>query len=72
MKKINKGVGARIKSIRVNKGLTQAAFGEVVGVSQRYIGMMEQGVRVPSKGLVIAICARFNKNEGWLCSGRKG
>jgi transcriptional regulator with XRE-family HTH domain len=71
MKKINGKVGERIKRIREDRGLTQADFGEVVGVSQRYVGMMEQGLRKPSKGLIIAICARFGENEDWLCSGRK-
>jgi transcriptional regulator with XRE-family HTH domain len=72
VKKINEGVGKRIKAIRTERGMSQQAFGAIIGVSQRYVGMMEQGLRRPSKGLIIAICARFKKDEGWLCSGRKG
>ncbi|MGC5772401.1 helix-turn-helix domain-containing protein [Paenibacillus pabuli] len=45
MIKINAFVGARIKSLRKSKGLTQANLGEQVDLPQPYIGGIEKGER---------------------------
>ncbi|OMF15502.1 MULTISPECIES: helix-turn-helix domain-containing protein [Paenibacillus] len=42
---INVYVGARIKSLRKSKGLTQANLGEQVDLPQPYIGGIEKGER---------------------------
>lgn len=72
MKKIGVGIGKRIKKVRSDRGLSQEAFGAQIGVSQRYVGMMEKGQRKPSQGLVIAISAVFGVDADWLRTGRKG
>lgn len=41
-------LGARIRSARQQKGLTQAAFAELVGVTQATISRWESGVQAPN------------------------
>lgn len=72
MKKINKGVGKRIKETRDDWCASQEEFGRRIGVCQRYVGMLEKGQRKPSQGLVIAISAVFKVEADWLRTGRKG
>lgn len=40
--------GARIKSLRQKKGLTQEQFAEICGLHKNYIGMVERGERNPA------------------------
>ena len=44
----NIGVGKRIRKARKLKGLTQDKLAVMVGVSDTYIGFIEQGQRVPA------------------------
>ncbi len=62
----------RIKEVRLDEGLNKAEFGERLGVCADYVRMLEKGTRHPSEGLLLAMCYRFNVNEGWLKSGTKG
>ena len=59
----------RIKSIRLNLGLTQSEFGEKIGISQNYVWMIEKGDRVPSDRTVADICRIFNVDPCWLETG---
>lgn len=71
MKKINSGIGKRIKGIRIKQGLTQDRFGGMIGVSQRYVGMMESGKRKPSQWLLEYMAKVFNVSANWFRTGRK-
>ncbi len=59
----------RIKAIRKSKNLTQAAFGEKIGVSQNFVALMENGQRAPGDRTVRDICRIFNVNDIWLRTG---
>ena len=59
----------RIKQIRLEKGLTQADFGERIGVSQNYIWMLETGKRDASRRAIRDICREFGVSEIWLRTG---
>lgn len=60
---------ARIKEIRKTTGLSQAAFGEAVGVSFSAEQKWELGISVPSDAAIMNICRKFNVNEAWLRTG---
>jgi transcriptional regulator with XRE-family HTH domain len=40
--------GLRLKSLRIDKGLTQGELAELVGLSVDFIGLIERGERSPS------------------------
>ncbi len=64
-------IGERIKNIRINNNLTQAEFGESVGVTQGYITKVESGKNPPSDQLIITISLRFGVREEWLRTGEE-
>lgn len=60
----------RIRMIRKHAGLTQAEFGERIGVKANTITSYETGLRVPSDAVIVSICREFNVSESWLRTGQ--
>lgn len=59
----------RIKTLRMELGLTQTAFADKIGITGAAITRMEKGDRNPSEQTIISICREFGVNEEWLRSG---
>lgn len=59
----------RIKRIRKESKLTQAEFGEVLGVSRDSVATYESGRVIPDKTTRMLICSKFNVSEHWLDTG---
>ena len=59
----------RIKTIRKKKELTQAEFGQIIGVKGNTVTNYETGLRNPTEAVVKSICREFNVNEHWLRTG---
>lgn len=59
----------RIKSIRKAVHLTQAEFGERIGVKGNTVTGYETGIRSPSDAIILAICREFNVREEWIRTG---
>ena len=63
-------IGMRIKSLRKEVlKLTQAKFGEKIGLKSTAIGQMESGDRNVTDRTILLICNKFNVNEEWLRNG---
>ena len=62
-------MNARIKELRKQLGMTQAEFGERVGLKQTSVAGYETGARTPSDAIVLSVCKEFNVNEYWLRTG---
>ena len=62
-------MNTRIKMIRDSEGLTQDAFGKLIGSARNTIANYENGNRVPSNAVIKSICKEFGVNEEWLRSG---
>lgn len=61
----------RLKIIRKQYfNLTQAQFGERIGLKPTAIGQMEAGERNITRRTIILICEKYNINEEWLCTGK--
>ena len=60
----------RIKQIRKAKGLTQAEFGEKIGVKGNTITNYENGLRNPTDAVILSICREFEVNKEWLETGK--
>ena len=59
----------RFKEVRLTEGLSQAEFGERIGITRDTVANIEGG-RMKVKQLHInAVCKSFNINEIWLTTG---
>lgn len=59
----------RIKKIRRDADLTQAAFAARIGMKQNSIALIESGKRNISDQAILSICREFGVNEEWLRTG---
>lgn len=59
----------QIKALRVSLGLTQAAFGERIGIGMTSVSMLESGKNNPSEQTIRAICSEFGVRRDWLETG---
>ena len=55
------GLGNRLNALRGERGLTQAALAEAVGVSRKTINTVENGVFVPSTLLALRIARALGR-----------
>ena len=62
-------IGERIKELRKALKMTQAAFGERIGIRQNSVAVIEIGKNTPSDQTIFAICREFRVNEEWLRTG---
>ncbi|HBI7026672.1 helix-turn-helix domain-containing protein [Clostridium perfringens] len=60
----------RFKLIRKKEKLSQASFGEKLGVSRDVIGNIEYGRVEPKPLLINHLCDVFNVNREWLLTGK--
>jgi transcriptional regulator with XRE-family HTH domain len=61
-------LGARLKSIRKAKGLTQADLAKAIRVSQGYLSRIEKG-EMPNAELLYKICSILEVSEAHLLYG---
>ena len=59
----------RIRQLRKSIHITQAEFGERIGVKPNTVTGYETGIRVPSETIIREICRQFNVNREWLEEG---
>lgn len=64
-----KAVGARIKNVRKDAGLTQVEFAKAIDSDPSYLSRVESGRQRPSQTMLLAIKERFNVAAGWLLDG---
>lgn len=64
-------IAARIKFVRKNAGLSQEAFGKVLGVSRGAVGNWELDKDIGRDNL-LAIAKRWNISLDWLMDGKGG
>jgi len=61
-------VGKRIAELRCDKKLTQAQFGDLLGVSRQYIGRIERGQKSPGD-LIPVICKKTGVSADFIYFG---
>lgn len=60
-------LGARIREVRTNAGLTQAEFASRIGITQGYLSEVERGVKaIIGSDIVTAIHEEFGISADWL------
>jgi putative transcriptional regulator len=55
------GLGNRLRELRAERDLTQAALAELVGVSRKTINTVENGIFVPSAALALKIARALGR-----------
>lgn len=59
----------RVRAVRKQLDMTQAKFGECLGVSVDIVKNLEYGRVAPSDLIINMICARYGVDEHWLRTG---
>jgi transcriptional regulator with XRE-family HTH domain len=61
----------RIKGLRNKKGITQAGLGEILGVSQNAISLIEKGTNKPTVQQIEILSVFFEVSADYLLFGRE-
>ena len=59
-------MGRRIRQMRLQKELTQAALAEKAEISTAFVGHIERGTRVMSLETFARLCQVLGADAGWL------
>lgn len=59
----------RIKALRKKKGITQTQLGEVLGVGQKSISMIEKGMCNPTMSQLVALSDYFKVSTDYILKG---
>lgn len=62
-------IGSRIRKVRQDAGLTQKAFGQLVGVSLPTVNRVENNQRSPDSEFLVEISRKFATDLNWLLTG---
>lgn len=62
-------VGERIVKIRKDRRLSQAQFGQMIGISGQYIGMVEKGAHGLSVESIVKICDATGFSADYILFG---
>ena len=66
-----KDIVNRLKEIRLKTGLSQAKFGNIIGVSAGNVGMWESGSSLPGAIALKNIALKFDCSIDWLLTGKE-
>ena len=59
-------IGAKIKELRMEKGLSQKALAEKIGVSQKAIDFWERQINEPKASYIVALSQFFDVSCDYL------
>lgn len=59
-------IGEIIKTLRIEKNMSQQALAEKIGVSQKAIDYWERGVNEPKASYIIKLATFFNVTSDYL------
>lgn len=56
----------KLKELRKEKGVTQKAVADAIGVTKNAYANYEQGIREPSNQVLVALCRYYNVSADYL------
>ena len=62
-------IGERIRSRRLEMGLTQAQLGRLAGVSGSFVGHLERAEKIPSVETLMRLCVCMDMSMDYLVMG---
>lgn len=66
----DRDLGLRIRQLRQSAGVTQKDFAASLGIVQGFLSALENGKKVPSDTLILALCQLYRIDRNWLCTGK--
>lgn len=63
-------LGERISFLRIQKGISQAELAQKLHLSPSTLGSYEQGRRIPSVSILLALADEFEVSVDYLATGR--
>ena len=64
-------LGKRMRSRRVELGLTQERLGEMADISSSFVGHIERAEKIPSVETLVRLCACLRVSMDYLVMGKK-
>lgn len=61
----------RIKALRVKNGMTQAQLGEMLGITQKAVSLIEKGINKPSVNQIALLAENFNVTTDYIINGKE-
>ncbi len=65
----SKEIGAFLKQLRKEKGITQEQLAEILGVSGRTVSRWETGTNLPDLSILVQISEYYNVEIGEILNG---
>ena len=59
-------IGARIKELRTDRGISQRELGKAIGVSQKAVDYCERGVNEPTASYITLLANYFEVSADYL------
>jgi transcriptional regulator with XRE-family HTH domain len=59
----------RIKNLRIKKNMTQAQLGEILGITQKAISLIEKGINRPNVAQIEMLSNYFNVSTDYIVKG---
>ncbi|UCH95116.1 MAG: helix-turn-helix transcriptional regulator [Candidatus Aminicenantes bacterium] len=67
---MDKKTGQRIKTLRIENGLTQEGLGEKLGLDRGTISKIERGENAPTAKTLVELKRIFNVSIDWILTGK--
>lgn len=61
--------GERLKALRLKKGVAEVEIAKELGVTQSYISKLENGIKSPANGMLIALAKYYGVTTDYLLMG---
>lgn len=63
--------GERLKAERIKKGVTEVEVAKALGIGQAFVSKLENGIKNPSNGMLIALAKYYGVTTDYLLLGGK-
>lgn len=65
-------LGSKLKTLRLNSGLSRKQIAELIGVTVSMVGLYENGDRLPSLHMVVKLAAHYKVSVDYLLDCNTG
>ena len=66
-----KGIGSRVRNLRMKRGITQQKLADTLGVTLSTVGRIESGIKMASIDLLVDMTDFFGTSLDYLVRGKE-